>query len=131
MMEMMKTIHMHTPEAQKHMRNSSPMSVQMSRIVCKKCVMCGNGLRGWCVYHYGSEAPDPHFTANNTRFDYAVLLRQFFRTSAHVSGHSTPITFSPTGLTLVQIDADLMELQKDIVGVQIGLNPDSVTDWEF
>ena len=29
------------------------------------------------------------------------------------------------------MDADLVELEKGIVGAGIGLNPDNVTDWEL
>ena len=56
-------------------------SVQKMRAVWK------GARRGWCAYDYGSEAPDLHFTTNNTSSNYAVWLRRTFRTSAHASGH--------------------------------------------
>ena len=85
---------------------------------------------GWCVYDYGIEAPDLHFSAKYS-FEYAVLLRRPFQTSAYAAGHSTTILFFLWGLKLLRMPTNDMEDHKDVVGVQIGLSFDSLKDWEL
>ena len=106
------------------------MSVQSdeSHSVHEMCAVWKGARGGWCVYDYGSEVPDLHFNAKYS-FDYVVLLRRPFRTSAYASRHSTTIPFFQWGLKILQMPADIVEDEKDIEGAQTGLNPVSLTDW--
>ena len=73
------------------------------------------GYRGVLyVYDYGSEAPDLCFSSDPTS-DSAVLFQRPFRISAYASGHATPIPIFPTGLKLVQMDAESVELEIELI----------------
>ena len=89
------------------------------------------GVRGeWCVYDYGSEAPDLYFCGKNS-LDFAVFFRRPFRTMAYASGRTTTLPLFRWGLIFLQMPADVVEGQMDTAGAEIGLPPDRLADWEL
>ena len=93
----------------------------------------------WVVYEGGSEVPDLSLGCNfNSRLTSVLFKRPFsmfaFAWEMGEDGlceYMQPIPIFPTGVQVVQMDAETLELEKDRVGSSIGLKGEAQDNWEL